>query len=593
MGRRVIGGGEFPAITRRIWRHRVRPVAASPAVVAEALEGRRLLSGASVSGCIWTDVNANGIWDGPDGRAAGWTVYLDQNNNGQLDPGETAVTTDALGWYAFSNLSPGTSTIRYIAPNGVWHAAPLAQDHLTVTLNDGDALTYQDFGVTSANGQIRGTVLAAGAPAEHWGVYIDSNNNGQIDPGEPWTSTDASGQFSFSSLIAGTYTIRVDPLQAWWAPTSGTPASFTVTSDGMNPSAPLTFSYQPTPLPSSYQQTQLVDYLLIGGTLNNDATRNVNPNMLANGWTGYVAQQVRPDIAWGARRIELHNPFGILAGDTLDGLALFRTDQYLEAQAAGLGWLTNDFVSAWKPITQSGVEVIAYIGNPDLDISMQALTLVPAAWNARFDASVAPFIQAGMSIAFDVGQRFTGGDLFNQALERLTAEGVKVYLENRPAESTPYNWQFPIIATDSWPDSDPYVQPSQSWAAKTSELPNRGNVIELIQGPPAGESWSDTRWVVSHVQSILRDGDSVGVQILNLRQDGLTLNDLLIPATPTYGASLGDINGDGKVDFRDLIVLVRYFGQAVNPWTNGDLNGDGVVGFDDLVILAHNYGKSV
>jgi len=59
----------------------------------------------------------------------------------------------------------------------------------------------------------------------------------------------------------------------------------------------------------------------------------------------------------------------------------------------------------------------------------------------------------------------------------------------------------------------------------------------------------------------------------------------LSPAIP------GDANGDGKVDFADLLVLAQNYGKSSGAvWTDGDFNGDGNVGFDDLLILAQNYG---
>lgn len=39
---------------------------------------------------------------------ADWTIYLDQNHNGQRDANETFTTTDANGEYLFTNLAPGT-----------------------------------------------------------------------------------------------------------------------------------------------------------------------------------------------------------------------------------------------------------------------------------------------------------------------------------------------------------------------------------------------------------------------------------------------------------------------------------------------------
>ena len=51
----------------------------------------------------------------------------------------------------------------------------------------------------------------------------------------------------------------------------------------------------------------------------------------------------------------------------------------------------------------------------------------------------------------------------------------------------------------------------------------------------------------------------------------------------------GDANGDGKVDFADLLILAQNYGKAPAAFTDGDFNADGSVGFDDLLVLAQNY----
>lgn len=66
----------------------------------------------------------------------------------------------------------------------------------------------------------------------------------------------------------------------------------------------------------------------------------------------------------------------------------------------------------------------------------------------------------------------------------------------------------------------------------------------------------------------------------------------------------GDVNGDGKVDNKDLGIISKAFGScgpgymyAGSPahprWNQAaDLNGDNKVNIRDLAIVALNYGKT-
>jgi hypothetical protein len=56
---------------------------------------------------------------------------------------------------------------------------------------------------------------------------------------------------------------------------------------------------------------------------------------------------------------------------------------------------------------------------------------------------------------------------------------------------------------------------------------------------------------------------------------------------------LGDINGDGVIDDKDITLMQNALGStATSPNWNpyADLNGDGVVGAKDLAILGANFG---
>ena len=61
------------------------------------------------------------------------------------------------------------------------------------------------------------------------------------------------------------------------------------------------------------------------------------------------------------------------------------------------------------------------------------------------------------------------------------------------------------------------------------------------------------------------------------------------------GRGAGDINGDDKVDYRDLFRLAKAYGSEISApsWDpDADINCDGKVDYRDLFLLAKNYGKT-
>ncbi|MEM6312444.1 MAG: FG-GAP-like repeat-containing protein, partial [Planctomycetota bacterium] len=71
---------------------------------------------ASISGTAFEDLNGDGTRDPDEGPLAGVTVYLDLDDNDQLDSGEPNTLTAADGSYTFTQLEPGSYVVRQLTP---------------------------------------------------------------------------------------------------------------------------------------------------------------------------------------------------------------------------------------------------------------------------------------------------------------------------------------------------------------------------------------------------------------------------------------------------------------------------------------------
>jgi hypothetical protein len=271
------------------------------------------------------------------------------------------------------------------------------------------------------------------------------------------------------------------------------------------------------------ENDRFIAFVQIGYTSSNAAHRHVNDNLL-NGWKPWVLQSVDPIVDRGYTRIQLHNPFG--TGDYME------LDQYLRAKEAGLNWLTDDFVEAFKPYTSKGIEIIAYIGLDKGDVTFGTTT---EQWFQRFWGSVQPMIDAGVSIALDSACLQPEQSNLYAAAQMLRAMDVKVYIESRQMQSYPQWANFGVFSEESWwHDSDPETNPDAgSWALPDDRI--TGEIIRWVHYPPSGYDFEDPGWRIPQVQDVLRDEHTVAVQPL-LHVDNVDVYWVLARANGYIGA---------------------------------------------------------
>ncbi|MFL5328347.1 MAG: SdrD B-like domain-containing protein [Gemmataceae bacterium] len=218
---------------------------------------------AMIGGVKYEDLNGNGTQDVGEPPMAGVVMrVIDNSTNGVI----ATTVTDANGFYEFRSLRAGSYRVQEVVPNG---SVQTSTSPPVFTLGETDAalVSYPLPGAVPASVQlvpqlafgnyrlatISGTKFEdrnnngtrdTGEPGLAGFVfYNDANGNGARDwtdtnsdgvwesgEGERWTTTDANGNYSFTGLTPGTYTIREVP-QTGWTQTSVNPAPITPLSN--------------------------------------------------------------------------------------------------------------------------------------------------------------------------------------------------------------------------------------------------------------------------------------------------------------------------------------------------------------------------
>lgn len=198
---------------------------------------------ATVSGVKYNDINGNGVRDSGEPGLAGWTIELRRGDNDLLL--DTRVT-DASGAYSFTGVG--------VIPGFGFRINEIVQAGWTPT-GQGDA----NGGDASTNFITNGTGAAITINFGNFRFiningfkFHDLNGNGAPELGEPrlagWviaatnlttgvtvqTTTDASGNYTFTGLGNGTYRVR-EVLQPGWGQSSFNPGDFVAVSGGADP----------------------------------------------------------------------------------------------------------------------------------------------------------------------------------------------------------------------------------------------------------------------------------------------------------------------------------------------------------------------
>jgi subtilisin family serine protease len=169
----------------------------------------------------------------------------------QLTTDKTSLTFTPTNWNiaqtvtltAINDTTPeGTKTVNitHTVTSTDTNYSTVTIPNLSINITDNDA-EIRGLKWNDVNGNGLKDTTETGL--KDWSIYLDTNTNGQLDTGESSTTTDASGNYAFTNLRPGTYTVA-EQLQPGWKQTYPG-VSVTTTSSAIqliNPSSPIVTS---------------------------------------------------------------------------------------------------------------------------------------------------------------------------------------------------------------------------------------------------------------------------------------------------------------------------------------------------------------
>ncbi len=171
-----------------------------------------------IHGRKWHDINGNSEPD-EDEYLAGWTIYLDLNENGRWDEGEEPATvTDERGGYWFTNLKNGTYTVGEVLQPGWEQTYPSPRPSSDLfqfeDVNPAAFYTFGDpFTVVADAGAIAdvtvGSFVSSGGEVTTFGS-VNAFGLGTVPANQALSISNATADFEFEEVLTGILLVYSD-----------------------------------------------------------------------------------------------------------------------------------------------------------------------------------------------------------------------------------------------------------------------------------------------------------------------------------------------------------------------------------------------
>lgn len=193
----------------------------------ESLESRELMA-ADIRGTVYEDADRSGDRNNGENGISGWTLFLDTNLDGALNPGERTAITNIDGDYRFSSVAPGNHRVllvmqpQWVATSSVSRDVTVGTngsvraDYLVFSGGDIEGTVWNDADQDGVRDTFPGTGDFSDLGLEGWTIYLDLNGNQLLDASEPSTLTDSAGKYQFLDLPPDDYdVIEILPSEDW------------------------------------------------------------------------------------------------------------------------------------------------------------------------------------------------------------------------------------------------------------------------------------------------------------------------------------------------------------------------------------------
>ena len=605
-----------------------------------------------IAGVAFQDDSRDLIRQSAESYVAG-TAYLDQNDNGMLDPGEVSVPISAasdgqpLG-YRFAGLPVGHYIVRVVTSAARDGFATGGGDHWDIDLVASHSVSDADFAMRDTAPVVLGSLFedvnanglrdVGEPPILGQQLYADVNNNGQYDAGtDLLTTADAAGNFRFDRVPVGTITLRHPYVAGFMQTTPADPLGRVVVTQlrqvssvdpiglrrvGVGSIAGKVWDDRDgNGLVDLTRDTPAASYIVYLD-LNDDGKRQADePEVTTDAMGAYtfasvsaVGVRVRWDrAARSSAAVETSrgsDPIVLVAVNAAtNGVNFIIYDPNLAPLTGRIEGrlfvdrnanIAHDAGDVWA----AGITTFLDINGDGLPGTGERSVRTDADGYYRFDR-LAPGTYP-VRFALPAGFSFGIPVLANRTATVGSAAVVLGDLGMKTTDQTaPYilAWSYDVIARSLRVvfSEDVYGSLSSNdavtWRLTPGALPGVVNPETLLPSGAIQMSY-DT---ASRTATFTFDGlstFSLSNGIFDVALGAGSVTDLsgntLSASTFEFGPRDGDVNGDGAVNFDDLLILAKSYGQTGRTFSQGniDYSSAGDVGFADLLVLARRYGQS-